>query len=33
MKKVLVLLAVVLGLGTSVVFAEGVKRCKEGTND
>ena len=25
MKKVLVLLAVVLGLGTSVVFAEGVK--------
>ena len=26
MKKVLVLLAVVLGLGTSVVFAEGVKK-------
>ena len=28
MKKVLVLLAVVLGLGTSVVFAEGVKDAK-----
>ena len=29
MKKVLVLLAVVLGLGTSVVFAEGVKDAKK----
>ena len=29
MKKVLVLLAVVLGLGTSVVFAEGVKDVKK----
>jgi len=29
MKKVLVLLAVILGLGTSVVCAEGVKDAKK----